>query len=541
MKNTLRLLAILLPVLCVPGLGGAVIPTGYAAAVTGGAAGSTVTVSTAADLRAYAESDTPRTIIIWGVIDLGLNGHINVRSNKTITGRDTTATLLGSLRIEQASNIIISHLNISADTGTPGSNDGITLIGCTNVLVTKCTIFNCADGNLDIVGGSDLVTVSWCRFYYTRDNTHNFSNLIGSSDTDFGAGNGLDNYRITWHHNWWAAGCMARMTACRFGRSHMFSNYFSPNTGVTFPRADGSSFANDYCTEARLISSILSEHNSYDGARDPLGKRTAEPVDVGLLKTFGNIFHNCSGSQLVSHDDIFTPPYSYQLTAATAVPAAVMAGAGNVAADAPAWGSAALTTSATSGNATLTVIPTGFTPISYQWRLRNHDLAGATGATYQVADVQPDNAGPYAVVLGLPAGGYIVSSALTIGEAAAPTITGQPAGVTVTSGTTTTFTVVAIGNAPLSYQWRRDGADLPGATSMTYSIPSTTAVHAGNYTVAVTNPAGTTISSTATLTVNTPVVPPPAPARSGGGGGGAPSLGFLLALSLLAVLRRRLT
>ncbi|HEX2854080.1 MAG TPA: pectinesterase family protein [Opitutaceae bacterium] len=379
----------------------AIAKTGYAASVTGGAAGPTVTVTTAAELKTHTESATATTVIVSGVIDLGVNGRVRVGSNKTVRGATTSATVLGTLNVSNANNVIISNLTVSADTGVPSTNDGITIGNSTNVLVTKCTVFNCTDGNLDVINGSDLVTVSWCKFYYTRDNGHNFSNLVGSSDDDTGSGNGLTNYRVTWHHNWWSTGAKQRMIACRFGSSHMVNNYWDC-TG------------NDYCTETRNIAAIFSEHNYYKSVNNPLNRRTALPNDVGLLMTIGNVFDACSGAQLVAGDSVFTPPYSYGLNAAASVPALVMAGAGNTTVDTPLLSSATITSSVSNAsvgnNVTLTAVPAGFAPSSYQWRFNNVAIAGATSPTLNLANVQLAQAGDYTVVLGLSGGDAIVSA-----------------------------------------------------------------------------------------------------------------------------------
>ncbi|MBP6865888.1 MAG: immunoglobulin domain-containing protein [Candidatus Didemnitutus sp.] len=391
-------------VITVKGIG-LIRPGGYAASVTGGAAGDTVTVNTALALKTYAESATPYTIIVSGTIDLGAGVRIKPKSNKTIRGATVASTILGTIEISNANNVIISNLNISADTGAAGDNDGITITNSTNVLVTKCSIYNCTDGNLDIVAGSDLVTVSWCKFYYTRDNGHNFSNLVGSSDTDTGTGDGRTNYRVTWHHNWWTGLAKQRMLACRFGRAHMYNNLWDC-TG------------NDYCTETRNIAAIFSERNYYQAVKNPLAKRTSLPTDVGLLMTIDNVFDACTGTQLVSADTIFTPPYSYQLSAAASVPALVRAGAGNVAVDTPAAFAAAIagpSAAVPAGQAaTLTAQPNGFTPTSYQWRFKNVALAGATSATLTLSNVQEANAGDYTVVLGLPEGAAVVSAPYTL-------------------------------------------------------------------------------------------------------------------------------
>jgi acid phosphatase len=86
----------------------------------------------------------------------------------------------------------------------------------------------------------------------------------------------------------------------------------------------------------------------------------------------------------------------------------------------------------------------------------------------------------------------------------APTITTQPTSQTVTVGQTATFTVAATGTAPLSYQWRKNGSAISGATSSSYTTPATTSSDNGaQFTVAVSNSAGSTTSNAATLTVTT--------------------------------------
>ena len=93
--------------------------------------------------------------------------------------------------------------------------------------------------------------------------------------------------------------------------------------------------------------------------------------------------------------------------------------------------------------------------------------------------------------------------------AVAPTITTQPANQTVTAGQTATFTLVAAGTAPLSYQWRKNGVNIAGATLSSYTTPATATSDSGaTFSVVVTNTAGTVTSAAATLTVN----PAPAPA-----------------------------
>jgi hypothetical protein len=74
----------------------------------------------------------------------------------------------------------------------------------------------------------------------------------------------------------------------------------------------------------------------------------------------------------------------------------------------------------------------------------------------------------------------------------------------VTAGQTATFTVVASGAAPLTYQWKQ-GTTNVGTNSATLSMTNAQSANAGSYTCVVTNSAGTATSNAATLTVNAAV------------------------------------
>jgi len=90
----------------------------------------------------------------------------------------------------------------------------------------------------------------------------------------------------------------------------------------------------------------------------------------------------------------------------------------------------------------------------------------------------------------------------------APTVTTQPVSQTVTAGQAAMFTVAASGTAPLSYQWQRNGVNIAGANSSSYTTPTTTTADTGaTFQVVVGNSAGTATSKAATLTVN-PIAAP---------------------------------
>ena len=84
----------------------------------------------------------------------------------------------------------------------------------------------------------------------------------------------------------------------------------------------------------------------------------------------------------------------------------------------------------------------------------------------------------------------------------APTITLQPVGVSVVAGQSAAFTVAATGSAPLAYQWQRNGADIAGATTTSYSAAETTLADSGAlFRAVVSNAFGSAISNAATLSV----------------------------------------
>ena len=83
----------------------------------------------------------------------------------------------------------------------------------------------------------------------------------------------------------------------------------------------------------------------------------------------------------------------------------------------------------------------------------------------------------------------------------APTITAQPASLTVSAGDSVNFVVGVTGSTPLAFQWSKNGIKLIGATASTYVLGSAQVSDAGAYSVVVSNAAGTVTSNSATLTV----------------------------------------
>lgn len=93
------------------------------------------------------------------------------------------------------------------------------------------------------------------------------------------------------------------------------------------------------------------------------------------------------------------------------------------------------------------------------------------------------------------------------GAVALPVFTTQPQSQTVTVGATVSFAAAASGSP--TYQWRKDGAAVDGATSATLTLTNVQTSAAGTYTVVATNSGGAATSESATLTVNPPAASAP--------------------------------
>ncbi|MCU0786037.1 MAG: DNRLRE domain-containing protein, partial [Verrucomicrobia bacterium] len=83
----------------------------------------------------------------------------------------------------------------------------------------------------------------------------------------------------------------------------------------------------------------------------------------------------------------------------------------------------------------------------------------------------------------------------------APAISVPPQSQTVQAAANVVFSVTATGTPPLSYQWRKSGVNIAGATGATLSLTSVGASASGGYSVVVQNPAGSIVSGTAFLSV----------------------------------------
>src|SRR5207247_1787800 len=156
--------------------------------------------------------------------------------------------------------------------------------------------------------------------------------------------------------------------------------------------------------------------------------------------------------------------------------------------------------------ASFSVTATGTAPLGYQWQRAGVPISGATLASYTTPPTtSTDNGAQFTVVVSNTAGS-VTSSVATLTVNSPPTITTQPAKrARASGGQTASFSVTATGTAPLSYQWQKAGVPISGATLASYTTPPTTSADDGaQFTVVVSNTAGSVTSSVATLTVNSP-------------------------------------
>jgi pectate lyase len=278
-------------------------PVGFASmngGTTGGAGGSTVTVTSSAALDSALQSSSKQIIRVSGMISL--TGMHKVASNKSILGVGSNSGLTGGgLNVSKVSNVIIRNLNFrNAD------DDAINVETSTNVWIDHNDLANAFDGLTDIKRAADFVTVSWNHFH-----DHDKTALLGHSD-DNGAQD-IGHLRVTYVHNWFDA-TTQRHPRVRFGNPvHVLNNYYNGNSGYGIASTEN--------------AGVLSERNSFENVAHPTVTQTGDS-DSGNLRVINDQLTNSGTEQVRSGASVAAIPYSYTPEAAANVKADVTAGAG---------------------------------------------------------------------------------------------------------------------------------------------------------------------------------------------------------------------
>lgn len=241
-------------------------PIGFASGTTGSADADMITVTNESELRNAVKGTNARTVFIKGTVEVG--SMVSVGSNKTIYGLPGSALSnqnmdenAGIFSLNGSNNVIIRNVTFLGPAAYDmDGNDNLTLSGATNVWIDHCDIQDGMDGNLDIVNGSDNVSVTWTKFSYLKPpvadgpggaDDHRNCNLIGNSDSRTSDKGKLN---VTFVSCWWSDGCHERCPRVRFGRVHIANSLYS-----------GNDFS--YCIGYGAYSNIYAENNAFTSSR----------------------------------------------------------------------------------------------------------------------------------------------------------------------------------------------------------------------------------------------------------------------------------
>jgi hypothetical protein len=153
----------------------------------------------------------------------------------------------------------------------------------------------------------------------------------------------------------------------------------------------------------------------------------------------------------------------------------------------------------------LTVAASGSGPLQYQWRLNRTAIPDATNNTYAFDFALSQDTGSYDVIVSNP-GGSTLSQSASLRVVVPPIVLLAPTNIAVRPSQTATFGVVVRGDAPLAFQWRRNGIPLAGETNSSIIKTNVQLADEGTYDVVVTNPVGTTSVGASLLVLINPVL-----------------------------------
>ncbi|MFN0156602.1 MAG: carbohydrate binding domain-containing protein [Bacteroidota bacterium] len=157
--------------------------------------------------------------------------------------------------------------------------------------------------------------------------------------------------------------------------------------------------------------------------------------------------------------------------------------------------------------ATFNIVANGTVPLGYQWLRNGLAIPGATAPAYLLTATMPDSGALFLCVVTNAVGTDTSDEARLFVNGTRPLITSDPEPQIVAQGQTATFSVVAIGTGSLSFQWQKNGVDIPGAIGSSYATPQTVLSDSGAmFRCMVTNYVGKDTSVSALLRVTRSII-----------------------------------
>lgn len=186
----------------------------------------------------------------------------------------------------------------------------------------------------------------------------------------------------------------------------------------------------------------------------------------------------------------------------------------------------------------------GGSPATLQWRKNSVPIDGATSADLALPSITEADAATFDVVIS-NACGSVTSTPAALTVQRAPSITVQPQAGAFSAGQQATLAVEVTGSEPLSFQWRKDGNPVAGATAPKLEIASFQDADKGSYDVVITNACGSVSSNAVGISLSetpvTPITPNPTD-QSGQDRPATPCCGpVMMAVLLLVLVAARFT
>ncbi len=153
----------------------------------------------------------------------------------------------------------------------------------------------------------------------------------------------------------------------------------------------------------------------------------------------------------------------------------------------------------------LAAVVGGNPPLTYQWRLDNIDIPGATNLTLSIEHLSVADAGTYTMRASTPEGSgtsKVVRAELKIWPAdMPPLVTSNPEWLTLWPGTSLQLGGTALSTTPMTYWWLFNGSPIAGADQTNLDIGSMEAAYEGTYVFCVSNMNGSAMSMPAVLSM----------------------------------------